>query len=474
MKLKISWILISVTVFVWVCQSKVAAKVIRVPAGEPTIQAAINSAANEDTILISPGTYFESLTLTKELTIASEFLTTKDEAFIRETIVDGKTKTVFNVTGPKNGISNIIGLTIQNGDDGIMAAAPINLLNNFITACDDGIDYESSGGGLCKNNIFRFNTDDGIDLDGTLLHIIVEDNIVSDNDDDGIEIRLHDYTGLPSYCLISGNKIYNNKEDGIQFIDYPGVTPRTYRVERNLIYNNLMAGIACMDKGESKEDYRGAAIPEPIYILNNTISGHNYGISGGANLFALNNIIINSTTYGAFKVSARSVISHSLFYNNGADTANCNLIAQTNLFADPKLSGEFVPETSSPCIDKGIKLYISESDTLLNIPEKLYSGLYPDIGAIENSLQTSSLINIVPKNEIFVRPVPFNNYFEVIALKEDFSCVAQILNESGQLMSNLTLKNFTIVSTENYKEGVYFLRYLENEGWKTLKILKFQ
>jgi hypothetical protein len=450
----------------------VSAKIIYIPEDMPTIQSGINAAESNDTVLISPGTYLERLIIAKEVTIASKFILTKNEAYIGQTIIDGQNKTVFTVTGPKNGISSIIGLTIRNGDDGLLVGAPINLLNNYITACDDGIDYESGGGGLCKNNVFQYNTDDGIDLDGTLLHIIVEDNIVSDNDDDGIEIRLHDYTGLPSYCLISGNKIYNNKEDGIQFIDYPGVTPRTYRVERNLIYNNLMAGVACMDKGESKEDYRGAAIPEPIYILNNTISGHKYGISGGANLFALNNIIINSTTYGAFKVSARSVISHSLFYNNGSDTVKCNLTAQTNLFTDPKLSGEFVPETSSPSIDKGIKLYISEGDTLLNIPEKLYSGLAPDIGAFENSLQTSSLINTVNKNDIFVRPLPFNNYFEVIALKEDFSCVAQILNESGQLMSNLKLKNFTVVSTENYKEGVYFLRYLGNEGWKTLKILK--
>ncbi len=472
MKLKIRWILISVTIFVCAFQGRLAAKVIRVPAGETTIQAAINAAATGDTILISPGTYFESLTLTKELTIASEFLTTKDEALIRQTIVDGKTKSVFNITGPKNGISNIIGLTIQNGDDGIMAAAPINLLNNFITACDDGIDYESGGGGLCKNNIFQFNTDDGIDLDGTLLHIIVEDNIVSDNDDDGIEIRLHDYKGLHSYCRISGNKIFNNGEDGIQFIDYPDTTQRTYLVERNMIYNNRMAGIACMDKGDTKEDYRGAAIPEPIYVFNNTISGHNYGLSGGANLFAINNIIINSTTYGAFKVSSKSLISHTLFYNSGTDTVSCNLAAQTNLFGDPKLSGEFVPETSSPCIDKGIRLYISESDTLLNIPKEQYSGMMPDIGAIEYSLQTSSLFNNVPKNEIFVRPVPFNNYFEVISLNEDFICSAQILNESGQLICNLTLNNFTVVSTENYKGGVYFLRYLGNEGWKTLKILK--
>ena len=204
-----------------VITGKLSAAIIHIPDDYTRIQEGINVAENGDTILISPGTYYENLLVTKELTIASEFIINGDKSVIEGTIIDGQTNAVFTVTQPKNGISNIIGLTIRNGDDGLMVSAPINLLNNIITGCDDGIDYETGGGGLCKNNIFRNNFDDGIDLDGTLLYIIIENNIVADNEDDGIEIRLHSYKGSPSYCRISNNEIYNNDEDGIQFIDYP-------------------------------------------------------------------------------------------------------------------------------------------------------------------------------------------------------------------------------------------------------------
>jgi hypothetical protein len=55
------------------------------------------------------------------------------------------------------------------------------------------------------------------------------------------------------------------------------------------------AGIGMMDDGITRKDYRGAPIPEPIYLLNNTISGCQYGITGGATLLVLYNIVQNCT-----------------------------------------------------------------------------------------------------------------------------------------------------------------------------------
>src|SRR5947209_17851598 len=48
------------------------AATINVPAGQPTIQAAINAASNGDTVLVAPGTYYENINfMGKAITVTS-------------------------------------------------------------------------------------------------------------------------------------------------------------------------------------------------------------------------------------------------------------------------------------------------------------------------------------------------------------------------------------------------------------------
>nr|MBC8415061.1 hypothetical protein [Candidatus Cloacimonadota bacterium] len=55
-----------------------------------TIQEGIDACANSDTILVYPGTYFENLVIEeKYMTIGSLYLTTGDESYIPQTIIDG-------------------------------------------------------------------------------------------------------------------------------------------------------------------------------------------------------------------------------------------------------------------------------------------------------------------------------------------------------------------------------------------------
>lgn len=79
--------------------------------------------------------------------------------------------------------------------------------------------------------------------------------------------------------MIRGNQMYGNGEDGIQFIDYAGISNRHYHVVGNDIYDNDMAGIGCMDNEETDEDYRAARIPEPIVLENNRIRGNQRDLS---------------------------------------------------------------------------------------------------------------------------------------------------------------------------------------------------
>ena len=63
---------------------------INVPQDLTTIQTAIDNSNNGDTVLVSPGTYFENINFNgKNIVLGSSFLTTGDTSYISQTIIDG-------------------------------------------------------------------------------------------------------------------------------------------------------------------------------------------------------------------------------------------------------------------------------------------------------------------------------------------------------------------------------------------------
>ena len=61
-----------------------------VPLQYPTIQTAITASQNGDTVLVSPGIYFENINFRgKGIVVASLFLTTSDTAYIGSTVING-------------------------------------------------------------------------------------------------------------------------------------------------------------------------------------------------------------------------------------------------------------------------------------------------------------------------------------------------------------------------------------------------
>jgi hypothetical protein len=328
--------------------------IVHVPAGQPTVQAGIAAAAAGDTVLVSPGIYTESgIDLAgKNLTIASHFLTTLDSTFVAQTILDGGGSTILTISNTSVDSTAIVGLAFYNGADGISANSRFRVLHSRFVCCDDGIDYESGSGGICRANVFESNSDDGIDLDDD-VDILIEENVIRNNGDDGIEIRLHSYSGPVLTYSIRYNEIYGNGEDGIQLIDYAGLSPRTFLIERNLIYENAMAGLGCMADGNSQENYEGASIPEPILLANNVFDGNNHGITGGDAMTAVNNIVINSTVLGMKNVDGGSTVSYSCLWQNGADFEGSNVDLPTMVLADPILDASYRLLPGSPCIDAG-------------------------------------------------------------------------------------------------------------------------
>ncbi len=360
----------------------------QVPQDYATVQAAIDAAQSGDVVLVAPGTYSGPVVIKgKRITLASEFHTTGDPARVNQTVLDGQGEdTIIEIDESAEG-TQIIGFTIQNGIDGISLRAQASILNNRIRNTKDGID-STSGGGLIKGNTFENNNDDGIDFDDSSSGVI-EDNVIANNGDDGIEIRLHDHEGPPLTIEIRGNRITGNGEDGIQLIDYPGLTDRVFYIERNLIQGNADAGIGLMDNGDTQEDFRGASIPERIYVYNNTILDNPYALTGGDNLIALNNIFAGSSEIALKNVDGNSIVAYNLFWENGQDFSQSHVDAETTVSAAPLLDGDYALRPDSPAIDKGAKSYAHKGETVLNMPPQAYAGPAPDLGWREHGSSNS-------------------------------------------------------------------------------------
>lgn len=324
-----------------------AAQTHRVPADFPSLQAALAAAGDGDTIRIAPGTYRENVTVTKAVTVTSDFPETRDRATIRATILDGGggskkegAQPVINVAAGVTG-ARFIGLTLRNGAHGIMNAGRIEVLDNYFTGNGDALSFES-GAGRVRGNLFEKNRDDGIDMDGA-SEALIEDNVIRDNRDDGIEIRLHAIKDPTTRLaiVIRHNLITGNGEDGLQLIDYPGKSTRTVRVEQNVFHRNAMVELACMPDGNTKENFEGAGLLEPVLILNNTFAGGQAAITGGDNVLLLNNVITGYAQTALKRVHGDSMAGPNLLWKNGTDLDGCDLDATRFLAVDPLLNADY-------------------------------------------------------------------------------------------------------------------------------------
>lgn len=363
-----------------------AGRTIRVPQDQPTVQAALDAAADGDTVLLAPGRYDGGVRIgEKAVTLASEFLTTGDAASIEKTVIDAGGKAyAICVTDKCKPATRIIGLTIRGGSDGITCHGRCSILYNHFVGSGDGIDYEG-GGGVCGHNTFDDCGDDAIDLDGDCA-VRIEDNVLRDCHDDGIEIRLEPYKAKETLeILIRNNLIAGSGEDGIQIIGYPGASNRRFWIERNVIRGTAKAAIGFMDNADTREDYRASAVTDPMYVVNNTLLENNWGLTGGANLVAANNVFAGTKHAAVLKSAGDSIFTNNLFWDNGADWKDSNIDDAGAVRKDPMLEADGVPAAASPCADAGTAVVKRGQVALFTLPASAYAGKAPDIGARERA-----------------------------------------------------------------------------------------
>ena len=82
-----------------------------------TIQGGINASADSDTILVYPGTFFENIDFNgKNITVASLYLTTGNEEYMYNTIIDGnQTGSCVRIVSGEDSTTVLCGFTLTNG-----------------------------------------------------------------------------------------------------------------------------------------------------------------------------------------------------------------------------------------------------------------------------------------------------------------------------------------------------------------------
>jgi hypothetical protein len=392
----------------------IKAEIIKVPSDFQTIAQAVANAQSGDTIILSPGTYYEkNIGINKPLTISSEWKLNGDEAIIESTIIDSENAILFSV------ISNdveISGLKIINGDHSLDINASVSIKHNHMVNNVDPVSMEAGGGGYVGFNLIENNRDDGIDLDINQngSDIIVEYNTIVNSDDDGIEIRLFTTPNQNIHYDIRYNTITGSRNAGIQLISYDVYTGKVFNMHHNII-RNCKTALGCMEGSNTSEDLSGASkMDEKVYFYNNTILENQMGATGGNNVIAINNIIAGNTIGGFKRFGENSAIANNLFHDNKDNNLieiNDSVEQYDNIFeVDPMLDEITLrPGINSPCIDAGLDKFFLDGISVIEITPEEYSDSAPDIGALESNGEntTVSVNNVSDNYHIRNYPNPF-------------------------------------------------------------------
>ena len=103
-----------------------------------------------------------------------------------------------------------------------------------------------------------------------------------------------------------------------------------------------------MDNGETKEDFRGASMPERVTVSNNTFDGNRYGITGGDNLTATGNTISHSDV-GLKNVDGQSTVTGTRFIDNDVNYVHSNVVGSASATSAARLAlGDVLDGSDEP------------------------------------------------------------------------------------------------------------------------------
>jgi parallel beta-helix repeat protein len=307
----------------------------------PTIGAAVAAASPNDTINVAPGTYKESITIGKPLSLIGADATkvTIDATGLGVGIyVDG------NDNKALTGVF-ISGFTVQNANfEGILVAGAsgITISGNIVQKNNHGL-VTAASGATCPN-IPAYDSSEGQDcgegihLNG-VTHSVVANN-TSQNNSGGILIS--DDDGATHDNLIAGNVVMNNLAAcGITLASHPPATltgsSNPLGVYNNSIIGNTVSGNGMNGTGAGAGIFAsvpGAAAYSNV-VINNVLTGN--GLPG---------VTMHSHTPG--QTLTGNIVIGNTISGNAADTEDAATpgTAGVNVFGVSSVAGTIIAQNT--------------------------------------------------------------------------------------------------------------------------------
>jgi len=247
-------------------QAAVGQTTITVPGDEATIQDGIDAAVNGDTVLVSPGTYFELLNLNgKEITLAS---------------ANGPTATIIDGGGSGPVITAVSGETLNTVVQGFT-------IQNGMISFGAGI-YIVNGTPTIRGNIFDSNVQPvggyGAAIAGNSSSPLIDGNVFTNNSCDTQHLA-----GVISFinssaAIIVNNVFLNNPCRGVNIVSIAGQTHE--------ISNNTFAANNTAIRVSIFSDASGQLVRNNI-LFQNTVGYEDIGSDSPP---FLNNLVFGNTS----------------------------------------------------------------------------------------------------------------------------------------------------------------------------------